>query len=121
MSDSVNPILETSEQIFKSLVWDNLVKAELTSLYASSTILTFFKPLIDAIMTVITNSLFSNFKTYIDLGAVQLLDSQAESTFRTASITLAILAHDKGVNSDEFKKARENAKSALSTFIRYRQ
>lgn len=120
MSDSVSPTLTNVEEIFKSLVWDSVIKGWLTALYASSPIAAFFKPAIDLAVKMIGDLFFSKIRLVVDIGAIKLLDEQANAAYRKASVTLAVIAHDKGIDSNEFKNARENAKQALSDFVRFR-
>lgn len=119
MSDNgVNPTLTLAENIFKSLVWDSILDAQLAALYADAPYLLPIKWLIDPLAKMFENRFFSGFRTTIDVAAIKLLNAEHASAMQDASVRLAVIAHDKGINSDEFKKAREADKIALSRFTR---
>ncbi len=119
MSTQVNAGLATAEEIFKVLVWDTIVKAGLAALYAGSPLIAFFKPAINFIANWIGDWVYSQIRLVVDLTVIQLIDNQANEAFKKASVALAVIAHDKGTESDDYKTAREDAKEALSKFVRF--
>ena len=112
MTTQVNPTLENVESIFKGLAWDNLV----------SGVLLYFKidvwPL-NSFIRLITDKLFDLFKTSFDLQAIVFINDQHKDAFTKAMVTLKIIAHDKGIDSQEFRKAKENAKEYLAQFVHF--
>ena len=73
---------------------------------------------ISSIINYFGDLLFSGFVLVVDVGAIQLLNTQHQSVYNDASLKLKIIAHDKGIESDEFKNAREVAKISMSKFTR---
>jgi hypothetical protein len=114
MTTSVDPTLTKIEGLFKSLVWDNLVAALMVQVPALK-----FWPL-SAIALFITDKLYSLIQLGIDVGAISLLDAQAASEFSRQEVELQILATEKGMDSPEFKKAKQDAKTALAQFLQFR-
>lgn len=58
-------------------------------------------------------------KLAVDLEAITLVNAEHKRDYDKASVVLKIIAIDKGIDSDEFKKARDNAKIALSKYVRF--
>lgn len=119
MSEQVNKNLSKAEDVFKCLIWDGIIKVELAALYTASPVAAFFKPAIDYIANYLGDWIFSKIKMAIDIEAIKFINHKAEENFKKASVTLSIIAHDKGIDSDEYKKARETAQQALSQFVRF--
>lgn len=112
MSTEVNKPLSLTEDLFKSLVWEPAIKAATVSY----PILAIWP--ISAFIKTISNYIFSGVAKVVDLGAIKLLNAEHESAFIKASVTLIVIAHDKGVESAEFKNAHNQALIALSRFTR---
>lgn len=113
MTEIANPALGKIEDLVKDLAWDNLVKATLVYLKLD------FWP-VNAIATLFTDKLYESLRTTVDLAAISLVNEHHQRGFDRALVTLAIVARDKGMESDEYRKAKENAKTALSQFVRFR-
>lgn len=65
------------------------------------------------------DQLYAAVKLAIDLEVIAFKNEEHKKRFQAASSTLAIIAHDKGIESEDFKNARENARQALSVFVRF--
>lgn len=111
MSDIVNKPLSEVEDLFKRIVWDNLVTGVLT--YFSIN----FWPL-NSIITMITDKLFSMGRLVIDMQAIVLINETHKRAFQDAVIKLKIIGYRQGRDSAEYLKAREDAKLAFSQFVR---
>lgn len=113
--------LTVAEQVFKDLLWTPGIRAGELALEGAVPFLAF--PVINAIEDVVIDAisdyLFNQFITLIDVTAIKLVNAAHQAAFDRASITLKIIAHDKGIDSPEFQKAREDAKLALSQFVRF--
>jgi hypothetical protein len=121
MTNSVNTSLDFAEKLFKELVWDNLIKIGLLALFADAPVFAIWplRQIVTTLVSVLSEKLFSALKTVTDVTAIPLINSQHQRAFDAASVKLKIIAHDKGIDSDEFKKAREDAKVALAQFVRF--
>jgi hypothetical protein len=112
VSESVNPVLTKAEDLFETLAWKPLVEAEMTALG-----LNFFP--VNVILRYIMGRVYGRFRKTADTSAIPLLNAEYQRAFNSAAVTLKIIARDKGVDSNEFKIAEENARLALSRLVRY--
>ena len=58
-------------------------------------------------------------KLAVDLQVIRFNNEAHQRAFDTASVTLKIIARDKGINSLEFKEARDAHKKALAIFVKF--
>lgn len=118
MTSSAFAPLTHAQQIFKDLVWDVSVKAG--EIYLEGVVPALNLPVLkqaeEGVVQVISDALFNQLILFIDITAIKLVNSAHQSAYDRASIELAVIAQDKGIESDEFKKARDVAKAALSQF-----
>lgn len=112
MTENANPTLGTIEKFFKFLVWDSLVTAAMTQLGIN------FWP-INVILRYFTDQLFAATKLVVDLQAIAFINDQHKAEFDRAALKLKIFANNYGIESEEFKRARDEAKKSLSKFIRF--
>ena len=121
MTTEANPTLGKIENIFKNLVWDNLITVGITAFFSYAPFLAVWplKPLITFILTKFADQIFAVVKLNIDLAAIELLNAEHKKEFTLAAIKLKSLEKDKGLNSVEYKTAREEAKLALSKFVMF--
>jgi hypothetical protein len=121
MSTTVNPTLELGEGLFKDLVWDAEIEVALTALFSYAPYLGWppLRQIISAIIKFAANRFWKQVKLAVDIGAVTILDAQRKAAFDKASVVLKIIAIDKGIDSPEFKKAKDEAKIALSKFAHF--
>lgn len=108
-----------NEDIFKSLVWDLIVRAVIDSIVSAVPFLVPFKWLIGFLITKFTDRFYESVKLFIDMKSIVIKNAEHLSVYNKASATLQIIAHDKGIDSREFQNAREEARVALSRFIRF--
>lgn len=121
MSETAYSPLDVVEDVFKKIVWDNLVQGGLAYVFLQVPALNLWplRPVITSIVTMFADRLFAATKEAIDLEAIQFVNVEHALTYQAASVKLKILAHDRGTYSPEFIKARENAKQALSAFSQF--
>lgn len=121
MSDTVNPRLEMVQKTFKDLVWDNIVDAAIAAVMADQPLLRL--PVINDIFTAVTHvaadQLFSQIKLGCDIAAIPILNAAHRREFDAASARLFAIAKAEGVDSETYRKAREDAKVALARFVRF--
>lgn len=121
MSNTVNPTLEFAQQSFKSLVWDGVIDASLSALFVQAPYLNVWplRQIITGISRLATDKVFAMLKLTVDLQAIVFLNTHHKAAFDNAFVKLKILARDKGIDSPEFKKAKEDAKIDLARFLHF--
>ena len=77
------------------------------------------KQLDEAAIGAITDALFNQLVLFVDVTAIQLINSAHQSAYDQASEQLVIIAQEKGLDSDDFKKAQATALVALSRFTQF--
>jgi hypothetical protein len=105
---------------FKDLVWDVLVRALITKLLAAVPWLV--GPLggiAGLIIGLVGDMLYNLITQYIEFSSIAIRNLEHRRAFDAASVKLKILARDKGIDSEEFKKARDEQRKALSAFVRF--
>lgn len=121
MTDFAFRKLTEYEKIFKTLVWDVVIKAGETALEAYVPVLALpvIKQLDEAAIGAITDWVFSKLVLVVDIAAIRLTNELHQKAFDEAMVRLKLVSLSKGSDSEEYKKEIENAKIALSKFIRY--
>lgn len=121
MTEQVNPQIGQIENLFKETVWDAGVEAALTSLFVAAPWMNVWplRSIVRGLTLMLTNRLFSMLRLVIDLQVIQLLNSEHKQAFAREAVKLRIIAIDKGLNSPEYKRAKEDAKASLSRFIQF--
>lgn len=66
------------------------------------------------------NRFFASGRLVVDMGAIQLVNAEHQRDFLKAAISLREIAKAYGIDSEQYKSARENEKQALSDFAHYR-
>lgn len=113
--------LTIAEQVFKDLVWTpGLLAGELTLEGA----VPFFnipvlKDLERGIIEELSDWLYSQLCLLVDVNAIRLVNAAHQTAYLSASLRLKVLAMDHGLDSKEFKYARDAARLALSEFTRF--
>ncbi len=114
------PALSTAEQIFKDLIWDPGIKAGELALEGAVPFLALpvVSGLEEFVIKELSDWMFNNFILLIDLTAIKLVNAEHQAAFDKAAVDLKIIAYDKGIDSPEFKAAREDAKATLNKYVR---
>lgn len=121
MTDFAFRKLTEYEKIFKTLVWDVVIKAGETALEAYVPVLALpvIKQLDEVAIGVVTDWVFSKLVLVVDIAAIRLTNELHQKAFDDAMVKLKILSQEKGPESQEYKDELEKAKLALSKFVRY--
>jgi len=108
---------------FKSLIWDSLVKAALVKLFVAFPFLNIW-PLswfIKYFSEKYSDQLYVMIEKFVDVSAIVLKNETAKNEYNVQSVKLLIIAREKGIDSKEFKDAREIAKTKLAAFIQFKR
>lgn len=121
MTENVNPILGKIEYVFEILVWDNMVEAGIVSMFAMVPALGIWPigPIIKYLVRMFSGQLYEKLRLVVDINAISLIDDAHKREFDKAAVKLAIIAKEKGIDSREFKTARERAKVDLAQFVHF--
>lgn len=109
------------DDVFKELIWSAIKKAALAALFKAVPWLA-WGPLGVAVGFVVglaADYLYDAIKMTIDLKMIVFKNDQLRRAYDDASAKLAIIAHGKGIDSPEFKSAREEHKKKLSEFVKF--
>lgn len=119
MTDSVDPGLSKVEDQFKELVWDAAVDAALAYLFGTAMKVPVIGWLIKIVAYALTDRLYGGLRLGVDLAVIFGRNAAFKRTFDNAMVTLAILERDKGLESEDYKNAKINAKKAMAEFVRF--
>lgn len=121
MSETVSRPLTEAEQTFKDLIWLPLLRLGEGALETSVPALNFpiLKQVDEFILESLAEWLYSQIVMLLDVETIRLANAEHQAAYDKASLTLKIIAKDKGATSPEFAEAKENAKKALSQFVRF--
>jgi|WetSurMetagenome_2_1015567.scaffolds.fasta_scaffold559515_2 hypothetical protein len=114
-------LLDGIFDIFKELVWDNLVKATLTEIFVAVPLLG-WGPIgfvITSLAVKYSDKLYNGINKVVDVKAIALKDEILKREYDSASIKLKIIANSYGINSSEFEVSRVAHKNYLSQFVRF--
>lgn len=106
--------------LFKDLIWDNLIEAALSSLFAALPFLNFW-PINVAIRYIImefTTGLYIGLAQFIDTTMIPIKNEQLKIDYQKAQVKLKIIAGGRGIESEEFKNARIEHKDYLRKHLR---
>jgi hypothetical protein len=106
---------------FKELVWDALIKAAIASLIKAVPFLGWGPA--GAVLTWVvqkfTDYLYSTLVTSFNVAKMPFLNEAHRVAFDDATVKLRIIAAGEGINSDAFRKARDEHKKRLSEFVKF--
>lgn len=119
MSDIAYRGLSIAEKIFKDVVWDSLFTLGTTALYTEVPFLAPFSVPINWMLKIFTDKFYNGLVLFIDVQAISLVNQAHKIAYDKASITLKVIAHDKGIESKEYLDAKENAIKALAKFVSF--
>ncbi len=108
--------------IFKILFWDTAVNAGLAALATAAPWLMVgpWGWVIRQVILKYTDLLYAGMRMVANLEAIVLINEDHRKAYDRASAELQIIAHDKGIDSPEFKEARIENQKALLEFVRFR-
>ncbi len=107
--------------VFKDVVFDQLVKAAITYIVGLAPFLSFgpIAFIISKVVTYVAGLLYLEMKEAINFQVILLNNRSLHDKFVTAQIELRKIALEKGIDSPEFRVNREAHKKALAEFSRY--
>lgn len=117
MDSTPRPLLK-AEVIFKTLIWDDLVKAKIAALIVTWGVAWWpLGPVLTMVLIKFSDKIFEELKLALNLEAIHLKNVIHEHEYDKASVALMIIAREHGPDSKEFQEAKENAKAALARFV----
>lgn len=110
-----------TNQLFKELVWHNLVKAALGQLFAASPFLAWWplSAIITGVVMKYADMLYDSVKLFLDVEYIAMRNETFHREFTVEVVKLKAIAKNKGINSKEYQDEREKSRQALSNFGRY--
>lgn len=112
--------VEKGLDLFRTLVFDNVVDAAITTYGASIAAIPIVGPIIFAFLRSLllgfADTLYNKLGGEVILGTVLFVDVIHRQMFEHSSIGLKKIAIEKGINSPEFKVAHEKEKQDLKKF-----
>lgn len=108
-------------EIFKAVVWDSLVKAAIARLFLAAPFLGWGPVgfVVSWILTYFADMLYDAVKMAVDLEVIVLRNEAHRKAYDAAAVKLHIIAREKGIESPEFRSARDEHKVALAKFVRF--
>lgn len=106
---------------FKTLVFDRLVDLAIAQIIGLAPFLAFgpIAFIIRKVVVYITDKLYAGLQETINFQYVLLKNAQLHKAYVDASANIRDIAKAKGIDSPEFRKARDEHKIALAKFVRY--
>jgi hypothetical protein len=77
------------------------------------------RPIVSFVVGIFTDKLYEAFKEVVKVEAIAFHNAGAQRAYTAAVLELRELASGPGIDSEEFKLAREQHKKALSEFVRF--
>lgn len=113
--------MPSKHDLFKALVWDNLVKVGIQRLFLAAPWLGWGPVgwVASFIITHFADMLYETVKLEIELELIVIRNEAFRREYDAASTALKQISQDKGPDSDEFKAARKTHSEALSRFVRF--
>lgn len=107
--------------LFKSMVWDVLLKRGIDILITSLSISPqgILAVIITKLIIIVANKLYPIIVQMVRIESVVLTDEVHQKSFERAQLKLKIIAKEKGIDSQEFKDAREKEKETLYKLIKF--
>lgn len=123
MTEQVNPKLTAVQEAFKATIWNNAITALKTELFVAVPALNIpvLRSIVSGIISLFAGKVYKYIVLQVDIGAIRLSNTRAHYEYAQASKRLVAIANNQGIDSDEFKKARDEAAAALSDFTRINQ
>lgn len=105
--------------LFKGLVFDQLVKLAIQRILGMAAWLSWgpIAFIITRVVVFVADKLYEGVKDYVNIEYIMLRNETYHKQFIQAQYVLKGVASEKGVDSEEFRKARDEHKKALSKFV----
>ncbi len=107
--------------LFKDLVWGAIIKAATNALIKAIPFLAWGPmPMITGLIVgLVGDFLYDQLKDVYNFHSVSIKNEAHRKEFDSAGLKLKLIARDKGIDSDEFKTAREAYRESLAKFVRF--
>lgn len=117
MNTAAGLVLDT----FKELLWDHIVRATLTKIFVKVPLLGWgpIGYVISNLVFKYSDELYSALSFFIEVKLIVLKNKKLQQEYAAASLRLRQVALSSGIESVEFRKARDEDKDALSKFVRF--
>ncbi len=121
MTTQANPTLGNIEDVIQKYGLYVLAEIGLKALFTYYPVLNVWplNQIITGITHFINDQISSLLRLEIDLAAIKIVNDSHRAQFERSVVVLRILAHEQGIDSDAFKKGRENAKANFATLVRF--
>ena len=109
--------------LFKDLVFDQLIKFALSKLFAAVPVLA-WGPIgwfVTYIVHKFADMLYDEMELHVKIQTVAFRNEKFEEEFRKSSIKLKLVSRDFGPGTSEFEEAKNEAKNDLSNVIRFQR
>lgn len=108
-------------ELFKGVVWDNLVKAAIKRLFAAAPWLSWgpLGWLTSFVIVYISDLIYEELSKFIDVQYVIFKNAQLRDQWAKTAVDLKAVALKSGIESEEFKKARHEQTEKFSEFVRF--
>jgi len=105
--------------VFRDLVWDQLVKLAISKIIGLAPFLSWGPVgfIVGKVVTYVAGMLYEELHEAVNFQVIILKHASHHRAFVDSQITLKSIAELKGINSQEFKNAREIHKAALAKFV----
>jgi hypothetical protein len=80
---------------------------------------TWLGPILRPLAEWVCDRIFEYLRLVIDLKVIKLVNDQHQAAFEREVVKLRILARTQGIDSEAFKKERQDAKAAFAKFVRF--
>jgi hypothetical protein len=122
LTEVANPELGRAQDVFRDVIWENLVQAGLAAWFTAVPAFGVWplRPIVTAIVGMAQGWIYKAMREQMDLRVIALVNERAQREFDSAAVTLKLIERDYGPESDQYRKARDNAQVSLSRFLRYR-
>lgn len=116
--------LTTAEQIFKSVIWDPMIKAGEVWLAGAEASVPFLNlPIVQELedheIEAVADWAFRNLVLAVDVESIALVSPERQSAYASASEALKLIAMEQGTDSNAFKKAEADAIDAQRKFTSF--
>jgi hypothetical protein len=121
MTEVANPTLGKIEDAIEKFGLDALLLVGLNALFTAVPWLSKWPlgPFIRKMVEFLSEKLFAAIRLVIDLRVIKFINDKNQAAFDRSVVTLKAIARGYGIESEEFKKARENAKANFADFVRF--
>ena len=114
-------LLNSSVDAVKELIWSVYVKKAMGQIFIAVPFLGWppFALLINHLILTFSDYLYESLKAFLSEEMILFKNKQAQEQFSKSALILNQIAKSKGIDSQEFREARNENKKLLENLIRY--